>query len=232
MQTILLVEDEAAIRRLVKDYLTRDGYNVLEASDGNSAISLFKDNQVDLIVLDLMIPHLNGFEVCRTIRTQSNVPIIILSALEADDDKLRTFDYGADEYVTKPFSPKVLVARVNALIRRSKGSVTTNSSLYNINGLSINLDSRKVTVDSELITLSPKEFELLEYLLKNKNIVLSRSTLLDNIWGYDYLGDLRTVDTHIRRLREKLGVKAELITTVRGKGYMFDTTIGDNFTNA
>lgn len=221
-KTILIVEDEMRMRKLLKDYLKREGFKVLEAEDGDEGLHVFKTNKVHLLILDVMMPKLDGFEVCKEVRNCSDVPIIMLTAKSEDEDKLIGFDLGADDYVTKPFSPKVLVARVKTLIKRVDGTLGNTSNTIILNGLTVNFTSKEVLIDDSQVILSPKEFDLLEFLIKNKGIVLSRDTLLDNVWGFDYFGDLRTVDTHIKRLREKLQNKADFIITVRGSGYKFE----------
>lgn len=219
-ETILIVEDEIRIRILIRDYLIKENYNVLEAKDGQEALDIFSKNIVNLIVLDVMMPRLNGFEVADKVRENSSVPIIMLTAKAEEEDKLRGYDLGIDDYMTKPFSPKVLVAKIKALLKRT--ITEKDSSLIDLNGLIINKLSHEVSVDDEIINLSPKEFELLVYLVENKNIALSRDTILDNVWGIDYFGDIRTVDTNIKRLREKLKNKSSFISTVRGSGYKFE----------
>lgn len=220
LKTILIVEDEQRMRKLISDYFIREGFKVLEAENGEIAIEMFKEQNVNLIILDIMIPLIDGFEVCKQIRSHSDVPIIMLTAKSEESDKLTGFGLGADDYVTKPFSPKVLVAKAKALLKRVEGDI---EEIIEIGGIKINQPSHEVSVDNEIINLSPKEYDLLLFFIKNKGIVLSREKLLDNLWGYSYEGDLRTVDTHIKRLREKMNDKASFITTVRGSGYMFDT---------
>ena len=222
-EKILIVEDEMRIRKLLHDYFKREGYEILEASDGQLALNIFKSNpNISLIILDIMIPKLDGFSVCKSLREVSEVPIIMLTAKSEESDKLLGFDLGADEYVTKPFSPKVLVARSKALLKRATPSKNNSlSDLYELDGLRVNFLSKEVFIDDEKASLSPTEFELLDFMIKNKNIALTRDTLLDNVWGYDYFGDFRTVDTHIKRLRIKLKEKSKYIKTVRGSGYMF-----------
>ena len=210
------------MRKLISDYLKMEDFKVIEATNGSDALLQFSSNKVDLIILDVMMPSLDGFAVCKTIRQNSDVPIIFLTAKGEEDDKLTGFELGADEYVTKPFSPKVLVARSKALLKRVEGSIGKPDNVFDIQGLKVNLLSRQVYVDSSEISLSPTEYDLLAYLIKNKGIVLSRNALLDNVWGYSYDGDLRTVDTHIKRLREKLMNKSKFICTVRGSGYRFE----------
>ena len=223
-KTILLVEDEDRMRKLISDYLKIEDFNVIEATNGNEALLQFSSKKIDLIILDVMMPSLDGFEVCKAIRLNSDVPIIFLTAKGEEEDKLTGFELGADEYVTKPFSPKVLVARSKALLKRIEGTIGKPDNIFDIQGLKVNLLSRQVYVDSNEIALSPTEYDLLAYLIKNKGIVLSRNSLLDNVWGYSYDGDLRTVDTHIKRLREKLLHKSKFICTVRGSGYRFEVT--------
>lgn len=222
MKKILLVEDELRMRMIVRDYLENEGYEVIEAKDGMEAINAFQNHEVDLILLDLMIPFLDGFGVCREVRTKSDIPIIIITAKEEDEDKIRGFDLGADEYVTKPFSPKVLVARVKSLLKRVDGSIGGKDSILRAGIIEINKMSYEVTVDNQIIILSPKEYDLLLFLIKNKNKVMTRELILDNVWGYDYYGDLRTVDTHIKKLRNKLGEGSKYIKTIIRAGYMFE----------
>ena len=223
-KTILIVEDEDRMRKLIGDYLKIEGFNVIEARNGSEALLEFNTHKVDLIILDVMMPILDGFTVCKTIRRNSDVPIIFLTAKGEEEDKLTGFELGADEYVTKPFSPKVLVARTKALLKRIEGIVVKSDNVFDNEGLKVNLLSRQVYVDNNEVGLSPTEYDLLAYLIKNKGIALSRNALLDNVWGYSYDGDLRTVDTHIKRLREKLGTKSKLICTVRGAGYRFEVS--------
>ena len=222
MKKILLVEDELRMRMIVRDYLENEGYEVVEAKDGMEAINAFQNHEVDLILLDLMIPFLDGFGVCREIRSKSDIPIIIITAKEEDEDKIRGFDLGADEYVTKPFSPKVLVARVKSLLKRVDGSIGGKDCILRAGIIEVNKMSYEVTVDNQIIVLSPKEYELLLFLIKNKNKVMTRELILDNVWGYDYYGDLRTVDTHIKKLRNKLGEGSKYIKTIIRAGYMFE----------
>lgn len=218
----MIIEDEFRMRKLLKDYFKKEGFEVIEAKDGKEAMEIFKTENPDLIILDIMMPHIDGFTLCKYIREISAVPIIFLTAKSEDEDKLLGFKLGADEYVTKPFSPKVLVARCKSLLKRVNGTIGATANNISINGLVINTPSREVTIDDEEIFLSPKEFDLLMYMIKNKGLVLTRDMILDNVWGMDYFGDLRTVDTHIKRLREKLKHKSNLISTVRGLGYKFE----------
>ncbi|HEY5561313.1 MAG TPA: response regulator transcription factor [Clostridiaceae bacterium] len=220
-KTILIVEDEDRMRRLVADYFKREGYQILEAVDGIEALRIFHEKKVSLVILDIMMPRLDGFEVCKNIRKSSDIPIIIVTAKSEEDDKLMGFEFGADDYVTKPFSPKVLIAKSKALLKRAEGTAEYSSKI-SVEGLSIDELSHEVLVEGEEVSLSPKEYELLLFLIRNKGIVLSRDKLLDNVWGMDYFGDARTVDTSIKRLREKIKGKADLITTIRGSGYRFE----------
>jgi DNA-binding response OmpR family regulator len=225
-KTILLVEDEQKMRQLLVDYLSLEGYTLLQAANGPDALKAFQSAQVDLIILDIMIPYINGLEVCKSVRAQSDVRIVMLTAKSQDEDKLLGYDFGADDYVTKPFSPKVLVAKINALFKRleaSEGKRSENNifDIIRINGLQIDEQANEVMLNDEIISLTPKEYELLVFLYKNRNRTLSRDTILDQVWGMDYYGDIRTVDTHIKRLRQKLRHKADLVVTVIGFGYKF-----------
>lgn len=219
---ILIVEDEQRMRSLLSDYFKKEGYTSLEASNGIEGIKAFSDNSIDLVILDIMMPFMDGWEVCKSIRKNSNVPIILLTAKAEDDDKLLGYELGADDYVTKPFSPKVLVAKVKALLKRVEMQGETNTDSVNIDGLIIDELSHEVKINENTIVLTPKEYDLLLYLVRNKGIALTRDQILDNVWGIDYYGDTRTVDTNIKRLREKLGEKSELITTIRGSGYKLE----------
>ena len=223
-KTILIIEDEIRIRFLLKDYLLSEGFSVIEACDGEERLMDFKNNNVDLILLDIMMPKIDGLTVLENIRTVSDIPIILLTAKSQEEDKLYGYDIGADDYITKPFSPKILVAKVKALLKRTADLNEDQSSTKNYNGLTINKLAHEVKVDNVQLSLSPKEYELLVYLSDNIGIALTRDTILDNVWGIDYYGDLRTVDTNIKRLREKLGEKANYIVTVRGSGYKFDVS--------
>ncbi|MEW8957061.1 response regulator transcription factor [Clostridium sp.] len=221
-KTIMIVEDEARIRKLISDYLLREDFKVIEASNGKEALEIFNTMNLDLIILDIMMPVLDGFSVCKEIRKISTVPIIILTARSEEDDELLGYDIGSDDYITKPFSPKVVVAKVKALLKRSDSKDTSQLNLLNFKDLTVNKLSHEVKLKEEIINLSPKEYDLLLYLIENKNIALSRENILNNVWGYDYDGDIRTVDTNIKRLREKLLQMSELIKTVRGSGYKFE----------
>lgn len=219
-KNILIADDESRMRRMIADFLKKAGFNVLEAENGRQAIDLFFSNKsIDLVVLDIMMPEYDGWAVCREIRKQSQVPIIMLTARTEESDQLFGFELGVDEYVTKPFSPSILVAKITAILRRY-GKALDNS--YSFDGLLIDTAKRVVLVDNVTIDLSPKEYELLLYLASNVGIALSREQILNGVWGYDFYGDTRTVDTHIKRLRSKLGSKDELLQTVRGCGYRFE----------
>ena len=222
MKRILIIEDELKIRFLLRDYLKSEGFNVLEASDGDEGIFVFKNNKIDLILLDIMMPKIDGITVLETIRTVSDLPIILLTAKGQEEDKLFGYEMGADDYVTKPFSPKILIAKIKALLKRTTNNDLDFSPNQNFNGLTINKLAHEVKINDEPLMLSPKEFELLVYLSDNIGIALSRDIILDNVWGIDYYGDLRTVDTNIKRLREKLASKSNYIITVRGSGYKFE----------
>jgi len=219
-KTILIVEDEIRIRFLLRDYFLKDGFVIYEAENGLDALNLYKTKKIDLIILDIMMPVMDGLTVLEKIREVSTLPIILLTAKSEEDDKLQGYAYGADDYMTKPFSPKVLVAKVKALLKRTREDVDSSSQDYN--GLIINKLSREVKLYSEPLSLSPKEYELLVYLAINESIALTRDNILDHVWGIDYYGDIRTVDTNVKRLREKLGDKANYIVTVRGSGYRFE----------
>lgn len=221
-KTILIVDDEERMRILIEAYLKKEGFNVLQAENGEEALEVFKENVIELIVLDVMMPVKDGWTTCLELRKSSNVPILMLTAKSEDEDQLLGFKLGIDSYVTKPFSPKVLIAKIKALINRAYPKENGNQDENSYDGLYINEQFHQVKIEGEEIYLSPKEFELLCYFIRNKDIVLSREKILDAVWGLDYFGDLRTVDTHIKRLREKLGEKAYLIATVRGTGYKFE----------
>ena len=219
---ILVVDDEERMRRLVKDFLAKKGYEVMEASNGREALDLFyKDNTIDLLILDVMMPVMDGWATLREIRETSKIPIIMLTAKAEEHDELLGFELGVDEYVTKPFSPKVLVARVEALLRRS-GSVGGENEKLSYGGIVLDKNAHSVFVDSSEIELSYKEFELLAYFMENKGLALSRDKILDSVWNYDYFGDARTVDTHVKKLRAKLGDKGDIIKTIWGMGYKFE----------
>lgn len=217
---ILVVDDEARMRKLVKDFLTIKGYQVIEAGDGEEAVEIFfQQKDIALILLDVMMPKMDGWEVLKTIRLHSKVPIIMLTARGEERDELQGFDLGVDEYISKPFSPKILVARVEAILRRSNHVV---GEVMNVGGIEINKAAYQVTIDGKPIELSYKEFELLTYFVENQGIALSREKILNNVWNYDYFGDARTIDTHVKKLRSKLGEKGDYIKTIWGMGYKFE----------
>ena len=218
-KTVMIADDEQRIRKLISDFLQREGYTVVEADNGQSALALLAAEKIDLVILDVMMPEPDGLTVCREIRKKSSVPIIMLTARSEELDQLFAFELGADEYVTKPFSPKVLTARVNALFRRLESEKAAERSS---NGLNIDTDSRLVSLDAAPLELSPKEYDLLAFLFENRGKALSRQQILNQVWNFDYYGDLRTVDTHINRLRSKLGDSASLVQTIRGYGYRFE----------
>ena len=218
---ILVVDDEARMRKLVKDFLTKKDFDVLEAADGKEALDSFYNNpDLALIILDVMMPVYDGWQVLREIRSESKVPVIMLTAKSQEQDELLGFELGVDEYVTKPFSPKILTARVEALLRRT--AVGSAETIMEIGGIRLDKDAHIVTCDGKEVELSYKEFELLSYFMENKGLALSREKILNGVWNYDYFGDARTIDTHVKKLRSKLGDKGELIKTVWGMGYKFD----------
>ena len=219
---ILVVDDESRMRKLVKDFLVRENYEVLEAGDGEEALDIFyREKDIALIILDVMMPKRDGFEVCKEIRETSKVPIIMLTAKGEESDELNGFELGVDEYIAKPFSPKILVARVGAILRRS-GKMAQEGAVLAMGGIAIDKAAHMVTVDGERIDLSYKEFELLTYFLENTGIALSREKILNSVWNYDYFGDARTIDTHVKKLRAKIGAKGEYIKTIWGMGYKFE----------
>lgn len=220
---ILVVDDESRMRKLVRDFLERAGFQVLEAGDGMEALDLFYEDQgISLIILDVMMPKMDGWEVCREIRKESKVPIIMLTARGEERDELNGFELGVDEYISKPFSPKILVARVNALLRRTSG--LSMDQTIAAGGIEIDKAAHIVKIGGNMIDLSFKEFELLTYFIENQGIALSREKILNNVWNYDYFGDARTIDTHVKKLRNKLGDKGEYIRTIWGMGYKFEVT--------
>jgi len=219
-KAILIVEDELRIRFLLRDYFLKEDFVIYEAENGLEALNLFKEKKIDLIILDIMMPVMDGLTFLEKIREVSTLPIILLTAKSEEDDKLQGYEFGADDYMTKPFSPKVLVAKVKALLKRTRVDVDSSSQDYN--GLTINKLSRDVKLYNETLALSPKEYELLIYLTTNESIALTRDNILDHVWGMDYYGDIRTVDTNVKRLREKLCDKSSFIVTVRGSGYKFE----------
>lgn len=218
---ILVVDDESRMRKLVKDFLIKSGYSVLEAADGEEAVDMFMSiKDIQLIILDVMMPKLDGYQVAEEIRKISKVPIIMLTAKSDERDELKGFSLGVDEYITKPFSPKILVARVEAVLRRT--SAEKDQDVLDVGGIVMDIAAHMVYVDGENIDLSYKEFELLNYFLLNQGVALSREKILNNVWNYDYFGDARTIDTHVKKLRSKLGEKGEYIKTIWGMGYKFE----------
>jgi len=220
MNKVLVVDDEERMRKLVRDFLVNKGYRVLEASDGEEALDIFmQQKDIALILLDVMMPGMDGWEVCKSIREYSKVPIIMLTAKSEEKDELKGFELGVDEYITKPFSPKILVARVEAILRRYGN---TEDEILEAGGIKIDKVAHTVTLDGEYTELSYKEFELLSYFMENKGIALSREMILNHVWNYDYFGDARTIDTHVKKLRSKMGTKGDFIKTIWGMGYKFD----------
>ena len=218
---ILVVDDESRMRKLVKDFLTKKGFTVIEAGDGEEAVDkFFEVKDIALIILDVMMPKMDGWQVCREIRQYSKVPIIMLTAKSDEKDELQGFDLGVDEYITKPFSPKILVARVEAILRRS--NVLAADDTMEAGGIELNKAAHEVLIDGKSVELSYKEFELLAYFMSNQGVALSRERILNNVWNYDYFGDARTIDTHVKKLRSKLGAKGEYIKAIWGMGYKFE----------
>ncbi|MCR4589773.1 MAG: response regulator transcription factor [Lachnospiraceae bacterium] len=218
---ILVADDESRMRKLVNDFLSKKGYTITEAADGAEAVDkFFTANDIDLVITDVMMPKMDGWQVLKEIRAYSKVPVIMLTAKGDERDELQGFDLGADEYISKPFSPKILVARVEALLRRS-GSAGGEEKLE-INGIVLDQAAHSVTIDGREVELSFKEFELLLYFMSNKGIALSREKILNNVWNYDYFGDARTIDTHVKKLRSKMGEKGDCIKTIWGMGYKFE----------
>lgn len=222
MPKILIVDDEQKIREVIREYSEFNGYEVEEAADGMEAVSLCRLNDYDLIIMDIMMPKLDGYSACKEIKKTKNIPVIMLSARGEEYDKLFGFELGIDDYVVKPFSPKELMARVNAVLARSSAKQEEQPEILKFDGLEINIPARTVSVDGKKVELTPKEYELLFYLVENKNIALSRNKLLSDIWGYDFFGDDRTIDTHIKNLRNNLGPYRDYIVTLRGVGYKFE----------
>lgn len=218
---ILVVDDESRMRKLVRDFLVKNNFEVIEAEDGQRALDIFfEEKDIALIILDVMMPKLDGWEVCKEIRSYSQVPIIMLTAKAEERDELQGFELGVDEYISKPFSPKILVARVDAILRRT--NQVTSEDILEAGGIIINKAAHSVTIDGNSIDLSYKEFELLTYFLENRGIALSREKILNNVWNYDYFGDARTIDTHVKKLRGKMGDKGDYIKTIWGMGYKFE----------
>lgn len=223
MYKLLVVDDEEKIREVIREYAEFNNYQVIEARDGMEAVNLCKTETPDLIIMDIMMPRLDGFSACKEILKTNDIPVIMLSARGEEYDKLFGFELGIDDYVTKPFSPKELMARINAVLTRHHTAAAAASvDVLDFNGLSINIPARTVSVDGTKVELTPKEYDLLFYLVQNKNIALSRDRLLQDIWGYDFFGDDRTIDTHIKNLRNNLGVYRDYIVTLRGVGYKFE----------
>ena len=221
---ILVVDDESRMRKLVKDFLTKKGFTVIEAGDGEEAVDkFFEVKDIALIILDVMMPKMDGWQVCREIRQYSKVPIIMLTAKSDEKDELQGFDLGVDEYITKPFSPKILVARVEAILRRS--NVLAADDTMEAGGIELNKAAHEVLIDGKSVELSYKEFELLAYFMSNQGVALSRERILNNVWNYDYFGDARTIDTHVKKLRSKMGEKGEYIKTIWGMGYKFEVSV-------
>ena len=220
---ILVIDDESRMRKLVRDFLSKKGYDVLEASNGEEAMDIFYSNKdIGLLILDVMMPKMDGWEVCREVRKTSKVPIIMLTAKADERDELLGFELGVDEYVTKPFSPKILVARVEAILRRS--NMGNNDGIITVGDIRMDKNAHEVFVGDKPIELSFKEFELLAYFIENQGIALSRERILNNVWNYDYFGDARTIDTHVKKLRSKMGEKGDYIKTIWGMGYKFEVT--------
>lgn len=220
--TVLVVDDESRMRKLIKDFLSQKHYNIIEAEDGEKALEIFEEekDKISLILLDIMMPNLDGWSVLRQIRNTSKVPIIMLTARGEEQDELFGFELGVDEYISKPFSPKILVARVEALLKRVYDCKINNEKDFG--GIKIDPEGRTVTVDDKIVEMSLREYELLKYLVDNENIALSRDKILNNVWNYDYYGDSRTIDSHIKKIRHKLGKKGKYIKTMRGIGYKFE----------
>lgn len=219
---VLMVDDEARMRKLVKDFLAIKGYKVIEAEDGEQAVDIFfKEKDIGLVILDVMMPKMDGWEVLKTIRKYSQVPVIMLTARSEERDELQGFSLGVDEYISKPFSPKILVARVEAILRRSNAS---GGDALSVGGILIDKAAHQVTIDGKEVELSFKEFELLSYFVENQGIALSREKILNNVWNYDYFGDARTIDTHVKKLRSKMGDKGDYIKTIWGMGYKFEVS--------
>ena len=218
---ILVVDDESRMRKLLKDFLSTKGFNIIEAEDGEKALDIFTENRnkIKLVLLDVMMPKLDGWSVLRKIRQESNLPVIMLTARGEEQDELFGFELGVDEYISKPFSPKILVARVEAILKRVYGDT---KQVKDYDGIIIDQEGRTVKVDGKSVDLSLREYELLKYLLDNENIALSRDKILNNVWNYDYYGDSRTIDSHIKKIRHKLGKKGKYIETIRGIGYKFE----------
>jgi len=218
---ILIVDDESRMRKLIKDFLEREGYQILEAADGEEAMNRFYENRdIALMILDVMMPRMDGWAVCREVRESSSIPIMMLTARSEERDELKGFELGVDEYIGKPFSPKILVARVNALLKRVKGA--SFEETISVGGIEVNKAAHLVKIEGAEVELSVKEFELLVYFIENQKIALTREKILNHVWNYDYFGDARTIDTHVKKLRSKLGEKGNYIKTIWGMGYKFE----------
>ncbi len=222
MVHILVVDDEEQIRNIIKKYAAFEGYQVSEAVDGMEAVEICKQKKFDLIIMDVMMPELDGFSACREIRKTSDTPVLMLSARGEEYDRIHGFEIGVDDCVVKPFSPRELMMRVQAILKRSRPAAENNREVYQFEGLTVDMTGRIVTIDGQKAELSPKEYDLLFYLVRNRGIALSRETLITNVWGYDFYGDDRTLDTHIKLLRKSLGVYSKFIVTLRGVGYRFE----------
>lgn len=217
-KTILIVEDEIKIRFLIRDYFLKENFNILEASDGEIGLDLFSKEKIDLIILDVMMPNMDGWSTLRSVRQVSDIPVIMLTARGEEHDELFGFELGVDEYISKPFSPKILVARVEALLKRTKSDL---AKYIEYQGIKIDTEARSVMIDGKTIDFTLMEFELLKYMILNEGIALSRDKIINDVWKYDYYGETRTIDSHIKKLRKKLGKKGSLIQTIRGVGYKF-----------
>lgn len=221
-RNLLLIEDERRMREIMVDYFAKENYHIFEAANGREALEMFGENSIHLVILDIMIPEIDGWAVCKRIRKESDIPIIMLTARADEDDKLMGYELGADDYITKPFSPKVLVAKCKTLLKRVEGNIGKEDNTLICAGIEVNRSSRTVKIEDELLELTPKEFDLLVYMIENKEMVLTRESIINHIWGYDYFGDLRTIDTHIKKLRSKLKDKAKHINTINRIGYKFE----------
>jgi len=224
-RTLLIVEDEVRLRQVIADYFIQANWQVIQAENGREAIDLMEEHAIDLVIMDILMPVMDGWELCKVIRRESNVPIIMLTSKSEDEDKLRGYEIGSDDYIGKPFSPKVLVAKANILLDRSEGFVSSSDTVLKGTQLSINRLSHEVKVKGVPVSLGPKEFDILLYLIKNRGIVLSRETILNQVWGYHFDGDIRVVDTQIKRLRAKIGDEASLIHTIPRYGYKFEASV-------
>ena len=220
--TLLVVDDEARIRELIRKYAVFEGYEVVEASNGMEAVELCRSRAFDLIIMDVMMPELDGFSACREIRKTSQVPVLMLSARGEEYDRIHGFELGVDDYVVKPFSPRELIMRVGAILKRSGAAVSNAHETVRFDGLEVDFTARRVTIDGQEVDLSPKEYDLLFFMVRNRGIALTREKLISEVWGYDFFGDNRTLDTHIKLLRRSLGPYADHITTLRGVGYRFE----------